>query len=556
MIPDIPMDAIENDGERTVYAALKEQLPENWIVRYHLAFCRRRGRSLSPDGEVDFIVVIPNCGLLFLEVKGKRDATFLSEGGQCYWQQQNGTRIPEKNPFQQAQSNKHDIVKMIKDDLGMGEYFRGCYGHAVVFPFAGATGQFPNSQEPQIVWLYRDMQNLHNACLNAIDKFGTEQNARQFNAVIERQVSQWLRDKIELVPVSVANIETDERVISTLTQTQFEAVKGALENPRVRVEGVAGSGKTLIALWLAQELAANGQRVLVLCYNKLLAAWLRTQTEGVEIHHFHELARQLCHRTQVPFQVPVNANEKLKFWRDSVPILLCEAIDNLGEASKYDAILVDEAQDFTTDWWAPIEMLLKTDNNLYLFMDAQQGIYGQDNPLPFTTVCYRLAHNCRNTKLIASTAGNVLRQEIPSKTGIPDGVAPVIRRPEPNVTRRGQQLNTLVIQLLNEGYRPQEIALLSPWARNNQNCSLPQTIRGLRVLGEPDNLAEWFRGECIWGGTIKSFKGLEAKCIVLVDVPDYSPIFTQADLYVAVSRAKHRLYCIPMSPNVTQRMLE
>jgi hypothetical protein len=52
--------------------------------------------------------------------------------------------------------------------------------------------------------------------------------------------------------------------------------------------------------------------------------------------------------------------------------------------------------------------------------------------------------------------------------------------------------------------------------------------------------------------TIRSFKGLEADAVLMVDVvaPGSLPHFFQADFYVGGSRAKHLLAILAMAPGV------
>ncbi|MEI7437639.1 MAG: NERD domain-containing protein [bacterium] len=555
MIPDIQPENIDNEGEGAVYLALKEQLPADWMVRYHFDFSRKRGGKICPDGEVDFIVIIPNEGVLFLEVKGLRNATFCSENGQFFWRQADGSKLFVDDPFAQAQGNKHDVIKMIQTDLNMGPYFQGRHGHAVVFPFAGDKGTLPVSQESQIVLLHSDMDDLENICRNALGQFGSEDIAIAFTASIEQRVRTWLLDNVELSPVAAVDVDDDDRKITALTHAQHEAYTGVLGSARVRVEGVAGSGKTMIALWTAQSLAADGKKVLLLCFNKSLAAWLKDQASGFEVFHFHALTARFCRLAEVPFE----PNESSAFWNDAAPIQLMTAIDQLGDEAKYDAILVDEAQDFHVNWWTPVEMMLHepTTSLLHIFLDPDQaGVYGQGQSYPCSTSSYKLKDNCRNTHCIAQASGAVIKKDIPSKKGMPEGVAPTILKAEADVYKRAQQISSCVMQLLKDGFKPQDIAILSPWSPEKDNCSLKyiSQINGIPIQTDIKKLSDWRKGKCFWGSTIKAFKGLEAKVVILTDIPEpSSTTFSPSDLYVGMTRAQHRLFCIPM--NATHHIL-
>ena len=67
MIPDINPDDIKNSGERKVYSALREQLPDNWVVVYHYVYVIKPTWR-NESGEVDFIILSPDHGVIFVEV--------------------------------------------------------------------------------------------------------------------------------------------------------------------------------------------------------------------------------------------------------------------------------------------------------------------------------------------------------------------------------------------------------------------------------------------------------------------------------------------------------
>jgi hypothetical protein len=46
-----------------------------------------------------------------------------------------------------------------------------------------------------------------------------------------------------------------------------------------------------------------------------------------------------------------------EFWDEQLPAYLAEAVDALGP--RFDALIVDEAQDFDEAWWLPLQMLLR-----------------------------------------------------------------------------------------------------------------------------------------------------------------------------------------------------
>jgi len=212
---------------------------------------------------------------------------------------------------------------------------------------------------------------------------------------------------------------------------------------------------------------------------------------------------------------------------------------------------VDEAQDFHQDWWFPVQLMLRDPDKgrLCLFSDPEQtGVYGHGCPFPAGLVSFELTENCRNTKRIASYCGRVLNCLVMSFPSSPNGVKPEIYKPVSDARKRAQLARQIVMELIDQQFSPSRIALLSPWRKTSPESALNfiPAIHSKPLLGDDDNIPAWLEGRIIWASTIKLFKGLEADCVVLTDAPRVgSHGFNLADLYVAASRAKHRLVIIP-----------
>ena len=86
-----------------------------------------------------------------------------------------------------------------------------------------------------------------------------------------------------------------EQVLKVLDARQESHARSLGSGHRI-LFGVAGSGKTVLLLararWLAQQ--KPDQRTLLLCYNKVLAAWLRARVadcEQLTVRHFDGWAK-------------------------------------------------------------------------------------------------------------------------------------------------------------------------------------------------------------------------------------------------------------------------
>ena len=554
MIPDLPVDELDPDNlrhfngdisERAVYRALKEQLPDNWAVRYNYVFCYYHAGRPCPDGQADFIIAAPNQGLMFLEVKGAEGMEIRQ--GQCYWLREDGSLgNPTDSPFQQAQANKHNVVGILRRSCFGGAPFPGRFGQMVVFP--RAKGRVPTSHEKDVVVCHDGMANLLKRIDAAFNLFGDLNSAASFNQQKFLLVVGQLEENARFIPVIAADAEEDSRKIEALTEQQWMAFQGILGNHRVSVNGVAGSGKTVLALWAAKRFAQEGKGVLFMCFNKLLKSWIEitypARTRGFDIETFHSFTARECRAAGQHFQIQ-NAGD----WQNSAPNALLDAIDVRGDNAKYDVVIVDEAQDFYPQWFTPIEFILRGDESrLLVFSDPRQRIYGV-KPVEIQNMTrYELVQNCRNTRNISGFCANVVQSPIACFDRSPSGVPPVVHDAIPNLEGRRTTVQRIVKEWLAEGFTPSQIAILSPWASGNSASSLAglTTFYGQKVCAGEDGLARWRNGVCILGETVKAFKGLEADCIIITDIPAVGCTgFDQSDLYVAASRAKQRLHLVP-----------
>lgn len=563
MIPSIDPVTIEDLGERAVYIALRDQLPDGWVVRHNYTFTYWAGPKLG-DGEADFIVMAPGLGLMVLEAK--QSYSFTSVDGQWYTVDRRGGRTKTKNPFDQAQANKHKIVeKIICPRLGISKEQFGAfatYGHGVVFPFGRLKGPIPASQAPQVFFMQADMGSLRERIERSFVEWGLYMRPRggeTFGADKLQKVATILEGNAEIVEVAANEVDSEESAIEGLTRQQFDTFRNMMARPRVIVEGRAGSGKTMLAVWVAQTLASIGDKVLILCYNRLLARWIERNydlpEEGVTVRNYHALCSDYAKRAGIAFSPPAFPKEaKTKFWEQDSPNILDKAVSSLGEDHKFDAIIVDEAQDFQDIWFIPVERLIRkpASGHFFIFHDPDQSIYLGSNtderawPPGMTT--YLLEKNCRNTKCIARYCGEVISKPIESFERSPIGVPPMVVTAVQEPSHRAARVQQIVNAWLHEGFRPSQIAILSPWSNGNSSSVLGHlaSINNIPVRGTDSDLIAWVADECIWASTIKAFKGLEATCVLVADVPAINtPGFPESDMYVAATRAKSRLVFLP-----------
>lgn len=152
-----------------------------------------------------------------------------------------------------------------------------------------------------------------------------------------------------------------------------------------RVKGVAGAGKTIVITQKAASIASNQKRVLVVCFNKTLKSYIKENIEKareefdwnlIECYHFHEFLKIFAEENGLKITA---SRDFEKYERE----LLREAntlITQGGNAKgrKYDAILIDEAQDFKKEWFDFLLHFLSENDEVLLVADDKQNIYDRE----------------------------------------------------------------------------------------------------------------------------------------------------------------------------------
>lgn len=356
-------------------------------------------------------------------------------------------------------------------------------------------------------------------------------------------------------PCSSARSRSRRRISSASRKRQVRTLELLSRWERAAIEGVAGSGKTMLARAQAQRFAVAGKYTLLVCYNKALAAWLsdslpESYSDTITVRHFHALCHEWCNRAAIPFAPPRRNQDE--FWRSEASYLLLDALDVLPE--RFDAVVVDEGQDFYADWWPSLEALNANGEkgSMYVFYDPAQNLFVNE---PWSLQELELAapitlrRNCRNTRRIATTYGDILEIEIATHPDAPNGVEPqivVVR----DVESRRKAASRCIEEWIGQGnLKPSQVAILCPKRWDGSSLQDDAQLARVPLI---DDLGRWNKGEAVLFSTIRGFKGLEADGVVMLDIPrpDSVPYFSKTDLYVGASRAKHLLTILAQEDGV------
>ena len=557
MYPDVPPSEIEHTSEEPVYVALRDQLGDDYAVLHSYPWLRPwRGDALL-EGEADFVVVHPRRGLLVLEVKGGE--TIRHDGRRWFRETANGLK-EFQDPFVQARRNMHALLDIVRERSGRRLSKEDiAHGYAVVFPHLDYEGTPPPHADKAIIVSRKHLPMMAQAIEAAYAAWTDAPNAAQ--PLGHEQYRLLLHDclmpKFRVFrPVGPDISKAAERLLE-LTETQAQVFEGLYVQDRVLVEGVAGSGKTFLALHRALAFAREGKRTLFVCYNKELAAWLRAHVEEdpttaafrdlLTVKHFHALAADLARDADLAFKPADGGPITDAFWNNEVPDLIEQAVLTLeGEdrAQYFDAIVVDEAQDFCLGWWYALTqaVLSKPDGPLYAFLDPNQSLRGEVQwPEIEFGARFKLTINCRNTQRIATASASVLSLTPHIFKRAPVGGALRVLRAGSDRQQKGLVLQELRSLLQREGVTPQQIAVIGPAGKEKGSLADVSDVDGVVLV---TSTLAWRAGEGVLVTTARSFKGLEAEVVILYDLGGFSRLFRREDLYVSCTRAKVLLVAI------------
>jgi hypothetical protein len=593
IFPD-PCPSKATAGERRVHALLRNHLPGEFTAWYEPDV---RGR------QPDFTVLSPTFGLLILEVKGWHAGHIARADGHEFVLErvEGGTKRVEshKNPLRQAREYMFRMV----GELGRPEFvilhqadgehrgkLRFPCGYGVVLTSI-TRAQFDNARLTAVLPAEKVL------CKDELETLATSPETdlvSRLRAMFEVSFpfeplteDQWKTIKgvlhpevvVRKRPARAGSVRDDQPLLpgavslEVLDAEQEQMARSLGDGHRI-IFGVAGSGKTVLLLARLRFLLgrAPGLRVLVLCYNKALAAYLAEQVgadpllRGAVVRHFHSWAARWAASSK-------ELDESFDDYEARLVRTILQAAPHVSEAEKYDAILIDEAHDFEPDWLRCVTGLLRggPQGELLIAVDGAQSLYGRPRAFTWKSVgveasgrTRQLSRNYRNTKQIVEFAWQVtqaaLADEAPSETHV--RVLPTkARRTGQSPSYRGcasvNEEHAFIARQIAEfraqGLLESEIAVLYPRREGNRIDALCRRLRehvAVSWVSNENDPAGGVRSLARPGVrlmTIHAAKGLEFPAAIVTAVDQLPSPFDPDErrdanlLYVGLTRALEHL---------------
>lgn len=552
MIPQLNAEqlrAFPSRAEARFYEACRDQLPEDLLVIYSAKWLYRDNRGRINEGEADFTVLSPTLGILAVEVKGG-GVTFEPATGAWNSVDRLGNANAIKDPFLQASKERHALVDQVGGSPAwrQGGIGRVTFGHAVAFPdLQDAAPLLGPDRGREIVATNADMQDM-TQWVNRVMRYWHQPVDAQPGVRGLRIIEDILCRPIDVRPVLRAAIDDAEAQRIRLTENQAKVLRIIAGRRRAVVSGGAGTGKTLIAVAKAKQLAQEGLSVLLLCYNRPLADSLASglrDVPSIRAQSYHQLCEQRIRQaTELGRNLLAEAVDSYPGAGDKhrfdiqLPFALALSAEVLDE--RFDAVVVDEAQDFSDEYWFGVELLLRDQEHgyLYVFIDENQTLYPRRASVPVKDEPFYLTANCRNTAPIHEAAyrfykGNeVDPPELPGPAVTWSAVVGDEAQADA-VARRVHQWAGI------ENIEPKDIAVLVakrpktlPYALLQQRTAMA----GVRWAVEVHR-----HRTTVLLDTVARFKGLEAQAVVLWVGDEVLDEALWESVYVGKTRAKSLL---------------
>ncbi len=578
MIPD-RMPSRGSTGEKKLFSIL-QRLPDDYIVYYE---------PIVENRYPDFVLILPDTGLLVIEVKGWYPRDIKAGDSNTILVKESRREVRRNHPVRQARDYMLSLMDQCQEhpDSQRLLHKTGEFQNKFIFPFGHfavlsniTSEQLKNHESGDLTLIFtsdkvvsRDIleswldesistDKLCEIVRSFFDPFWsikrlTESQINTIRAIIHPEII------IIPKPFIEAKGEEDNKHISlkVLDLKQENNARNIGEGHRI-IYGVAGSGKTVLLIAKAKLMSSQApeSQILFLCYNVTLAAYLRNVLKNcpkINVKHFDDWAKAngVTRRRQ-------ESNESLG------NRLLTVLEEGFTESRKYDAVMIDEAQDFELSWFKCVLEAMKepNDGDLIIVGDGSQGLY------PRGKVSWRkigisaqgrtiykkfdLDKNYRNSREIIELAAVfankseededsiVSLQVEPEKCQRSTGFKPVLVKAE---TKKDEctKVLSIVKNLLDgkwfgqeiEALKPQDIGLFYPLASKWDKPLLRELINNLEELApavwltDPENRQSRTRvsESSIKIQTIHSAKGLQYRAVILMWADSLPKSFADSD---------------------------
>lgn len=507
-------------------------------------------------GEIDFLMIVPEKGILTIEIKSHKRIEFNKETG--FWKL--GNDNPERRgPFKQARDNRISLREKL---IGNYPVLKGIlFWDLVIFSEVKIENQYEWNK-----WEYmdsRDFQLNDKDFLKKIEstlEIAFEKNKEKLpiNHAEPNDnhlgILRNLRKNIEVYLSPRERIESQEKQLhKVFTDNQFKYLDATSSNNRILIEGPAGTGKTLLAIETSRRITMDNKKVLFVCFNSLLQKYLEDQLKNLknlEVITYSSLIQKISKKTLGEID------------QDEVLLRLLE----IKEEKKFDALIIDEAQDILdNNSYDILDNVFKNGFKggvSYIFGDFEhqkiQNVKSQFDIFNFKDksgfFLIKLQENCRNLPDVLQVAKFFCKSYPYTRVCRPDeNSEPITKTYEDEEDQLGN-LASIILELDKEFLRD-EITILTTKTIENSIFKYNEVFPIFHLLNDnpkkyrPINYTGKFNfdrnrfnfNKKINFTTIRKYKGLENNVIIITDVDNLDDELQRNILHTGITRTKQKI---------------
>jgi len=595
-IPD-KLPARASRGEERTFGILK-RLPDDYFVYYEPNIDNRRP---------DFIVIAPDLGVMVIEVKGWYLESILRASDSEVIINDNGLIKQEVHPLTQARNYQFHLMKRCEHNSCYSQLLHkdGPLKNKFLFPFAHfvilsniTKTQLSKNPGNDLTEVFRPRNTITRDLLIELENASSQEIASRLRNYFDPfwEIKPLTEDQVDVLravvhpEIILSYISSKPHLVAEPEPVSLKVLDRRQENNSRKIGeghrilcGIAGSGKTVLLISRAKWLHDRDPeaRILLLCYNYALSINLRHVLLGykrVTVAHFDGWAKM----NGIPRKKLDPSTGKME---DDVSLgnrLYDYLNEGGGDHRLYDAILIDEAQDFPSIWFSCILSALKDpyDGDLLVVCDGNQGIRPID-AINWKSIGIKaqgrtihrsldLDKNYRNTQEILKLASHFASDSFEeSEDSI--GIIPV--KPE-QATRRGLKpfliqcaghveecrrvatvVKGLILGILPDGnpgpkFNPDDIAILYRKSSSTEKALLFNLVEEISQftpihwINEDYKSRQKIMDTGVKLQTVDSAKGLQYRAVIVM-WPDLFVPFNKEDemqenrrMYVALTRAE------------------
>ena len=539
---------LASSAEAKFYRACRDQLGDEVLVIHSLSLFSQTRDGGHSVGECDFAIFDPNHGVLVVEVKGGGIA-YMPENEQGWCSvDRHGVQHAIQDPFKQSEKYRFKVLDLVKNTILNSKKTMFPAGHSVAFPdlsFSDLKNIVSHNRPRNIIACSDDLKEFKDWYIKSINYWNAEKDSKfRLGKENVKEIARALLRPVYARPTLVSDLESleNERILLTDEQSRLLFCLG--DRKRANITGGAGTGKTVVAQRLAENLDFQNHKTALICYNRALGGSLREATsslKNVTAGSYHSFFQLLLGDQFKHYYGKAKENDSSGDEWDAVrPLAYALYLEDKG--SKFDALVIDEAQDFKPDFWMAIDLLLSDNESspYFLFSDTNQQIFSNSKSIPRLSPDFLLYSNCRNTNHIHKEAYKTYSGPniVPSEMSGQEVYHCDKKMLSQQVKYILEQLNSLVS---DQKALPESIFILI--AKSTDFYNKIEAIRSespnLKL-----NLSEFPSSNKVGVSTIQKFKGLESDIVFvwgINDIPDHD---ISEMRYVGASRAKSILFLV------------